>query len=118
MFGTNSVMTFLRIDFVSGVVGRQQVVGELRRGLRRPDLGRVDAEVDPGDRLALLGQIVRLVVGQPARVGEPVGDVLVLGQVRAGVRFSGAETIPMTWSRPSEVLPRLTTCIRSLALSS
>ena len=39
-----------------GRVGRQQVVGELRRGLRRPDLGRVDAEVDPGDRLALLGQ--------------------------------------------------------------
>jgi hypothetical protein len=50
-----------------GLVG-DQAVGEQRRGLTAGHLGGVDAEVDPGDGLALAGQGAGLSIGESLRV--------------------------------------------------
>ena len=57
-----------------GVVAADQLVDRLDQLLRAEHLGRVQAAVDPDDRLAFLRQRARLLVGQP------------LGQSPAGAR--------------------------------
>ena len=60
------------------VVGvREQVVGELQRVLAAGDFGRVQPAVDVDEGLPFARQPVRLGVGQPFRVREPLGDLAV-----------------------------------------
>ena len=63
-----------------GPAGR--LVGDLEEVLRGDALGDMsESAVDPDHRLALCRQLLRLFVGQPLGVREPLGDVLVVGEV-------------------------------------
>ena len=112
----------IRIDVVEDrldlrVVGvREQVVGELQRVLAAGDLGRVQPAVDVHERPALERQPVRLGVGQPLRMREPLGDrpvFLDVGQV-LGARHQ-REVVRAARTRCG---PTSTSVSRSLAASS
>jgi hypothetical protein len=63
----------------------RQSVGELHQHLRPAALRRVDAARDPVDRLRGLQQALRLRLGRPARIREPVEHPLVLLELPDGL---------------------------------
>ena len=76
---THRMITSSRKRERLGVGAADQLVDDLDQLVRAEHLGRVQAAVDPDDRLAFLRERVRLIVGQPlgareARARSPCSD--------------------------------------------
>ena len=69
-----------------GVLAAHQIVGELDGVLRGRDLGGMQSAIDVDDHFAVVGEFVRLGVGEALDQGEAAGGVLIL--IEAGEIFA------------------------------
>ena len=75
--GVQSMMTSFRNRFVSSSLQRDHLIDHLEQLLRAEHFARVQAAVDPDDRLAFLRERLRLRVGQALRRCESCDEMLL-----------------------------------------